>query len=126
MSNSANKVLIVDDDFISLEVLKAMVGQYPVQVLTAQSGQEAIDTTLSEKPQLILLDHELPDFDGIEVYCRLAQQLGDDMPMAAMVTGHQDDNFAERCHAAGINKRLHKPVQPRELADLLRIASGIE
>lgn len=126
MSNSANKVLIVDDDFISLEVLKAMVGQYPVEILTAQSGQEAIDLALAERPRLILLDHELPDIDGIEVFCRLSEKLGDAMPLAAMVTGHQDDDFATRCTAAGINKRLHKPVKPTELADLLRVASGVE
>ncbi|RUO47105.1 response regulator [Pseudidiomarina donghaiensis] len=126
MSNSANKVLIVDDDFISLEVLKAMVGQYSVEILTAQSGQEAIDIAMAEKPRLILLDHELPDIDGIDVYCQLADQLGDQIPLVAMVTGHQGDDFAQRCEAAGINKRLHKPVQPIELAELLRIASSVE
>lgn len=126
MSNSANKVLIVDDDFISLEVLKAMVGQYPVQILTAQSGQEAIDIALAERPRLILLDHELPDIDGIDVYCQLAEKLGEQLPLAAMVTGHQGNDFGQRCEAAGINKRLHKPVQPTELADLLRIASCVE
>lgn len=126
MTNIANKVLIVDDDFISLEVLKAMVGQYSVDILTAETGQAAIDITLAEQPKLVLLDHELPDIDGIDVYCRLVAELGDAMPMVAMVTGHQDNDFAQRCEAAGINKRLHKPVQPTELADLLRIASSVE
>ena len=103
-----------------------MVGQYPVQILTAQSGQDAIDNALAERPRLILLDHELPDIDGIDVYCQLAKKLGDAMPLAAMVTGHQGDDFAQRCEAAGINKHLHKPVQPTELAELLRIASCVE
>ena|SRR5690554_475130 len=126
MSKTRNKVLIVDDDFISLEVLKAMIGHYPVDIVTAQTGQEAIQVALAEQPCLILLDHELPDFDGIEVYCRLKNELGDKVPPTVMVTGHQHGDFADRCAAAGINQQLHKPVQPQQLADLLRIASGIE
>lgn len=126
MSSTPNKVLIVDDDFISLEVLKAMVQQYPVEVITAQTGRDAIAAALKYSPTLILLDHELPDIDGIEVYCELAKQLGDAVPATAMVTGHQHEDFAERCAAAGINHQLHKPVRPQQLADLLRIASSVK
>lgn len=123
--SSINKVLIVDDDFISLEVLKAMVAQYPVDIITAQNGKEAIAAALSHQPQLILLDNQLPDIDGIDVYCQLAEQLGHKMPVTAMVTGHQTDDFDQHCAAAGINQLLHKPVSPSQLADLMRIASSI-
>lgn len=126
MSKTRNKVLIVDDDFISLEVLKAMVGHYPVDIITAQTGQEAINLVVDEQPTLILLDHELPDIDGIDVYCRLTDKLGKNVPTTVMVTGHQHADFSARCAAAGINQQLQKPVQPQQLAELLRIASGIE
>ncbi|GAB3294639.1 response regulator [Pseudidiomarina andamanensis] len=126
MSHSANKVLIVDDDYISLEVLRAMVQQYPVEVLTAETGKEAIHLAIEERPVLVLLDHELPDINGIDVYCEIVTKLGDDAPQAAMITGHQHDDFAQRCTAAGINTFLHKPVSPKQLADLLRIASDVE
>lgn len=125
MSSTPNKVLIVDDDFISLEVLKAMVRQYPVEIITAQTGRDAITAAIEHRPTLILLDHELPDIDGIDVYCQIVEKLGSQTPNTAMVTGHQHDDFAARCSAAGINTQLHKPVKPRELADLLRIASGV-
>ena len=60
------KVLIADDDFISLEVLKAMLGQYDVEILTATTGQEAL-AQAKEMPNLIFLDYEMPDMSGAEV-----------------------------------------------------------
>lgn len=126
MSQSANKVLIVDDDYISLEVLRAMVQQYPVEVITAETGKEAIRRAVEERPVLVLLDHELPDINGIDVYCEIVNKLGNQSPQAAMITGHDQDDFAQRCTAAGIHTFLHKPVSPKQLADLLRVASDVE
>ncbi|HET8817772.1 MAG TPA: response regulator [Pseudidiomarina sp.] len=120
------KILVVDDDFISLEVLRAMLSHYDADILIAQSGRDAIDKALSERPDLILLDHELPDMNGIDVYCDIAAKLGDHTPTAAMITGHDFSTFADSCKAAGIHHHLQKPVSPQELADLLRITSGIE
>ncbi len=125
MSESPPKVLIVEDDFISLEVLKAMVGQYPVEIITAQTGSEAVQQALNERPVLILLDHELPDFDGIEAYCQIAEKLGDAKPAAAMISAHENPEISERCQQHGIEHRLTKPVSPTQLADLMAIASGI-
>ncbi|WP_241967917.1 response regulator [Pseudidiomarina marina] len=126
MTQSVNKVLIVDDDYISLEVLRAMVQQYPVEVITAETGKEAVKLAVEQRPTLVLLDHELPDIDGIDVYCKIVADLGAEAPRAAMITGHQQEDFAQRCTAAGIDTCLHKPVSPKQLADLLRIASDVK
>lgn len=120
------KILVVDDDFISLEVLKAMLSHYDATIFTAQSGREAIDTALAERPNLILLDHELPDMNGIEAYCEIAAELGKNTPAAAMITGHDYSQMRAACVEAGIEHHLQKPVAPKQLADLLRVASGIE
>lgn len=120
------KILVVDDDFISLEVLRAMLSHYDATILIAQTGREAVKKALSERPDLILLDHELPDMNGIDVYCDIAAELGDDTPAAAMISGHDFSEFADSCTAAGIHHHLTKPVSPQELADLLRVTSGVE
>ena len=54
------KVLIADDDFISLEVLKAMLANFEVSILTAMTGEEALNLA-GEAPVLIFLDYEMPD-----------------------------------------------------------------
>lgn len=120
------KILVVDDDFISLEVLKAMLSHYDATILVAQTGHEAVEQALSQRPDLLLLDHELPDMTGLDVYCEITAQLGDEAPAAAMITGHDFAEFADACAAAGIHHHLQKPVSPKGLADLLRITSGVE
>ncbi len=48
-------VLIADDDFISLEVLKAMLEDYPLDLLVANNGQEALDLAHEHEPELLIL-----------------------------------------------------------------------
>ncbi|RUO55322.1 response regulator [Pseudidiomarina homiensis] len=123
MSNTQTHVVIVDDDLISLEVMKAMLGHFPeASISTAQSGEEALDLILNERPDLVLLDHELPDFNGVELYCKVHEQLGDKTPVTAMISGHNPSDFRDECAAAGINTLLQKPLAPSDVAELMRIA----
>lgn len=116
-------VLIVDDDFISQEVVKAMLSTF-AQVTThvAANGAEAIQQLQQVQPQLILLDHELPDTTGQALVQRI-QQLQPVPPLIAIVTGHQADAFAAQYAQLGINHLLQKPLAPTDLAELVRIAS---
>ncbi len=126
MSDKGPKVLVVDDDFVSLAVMQSMLSHYPAQVITAECGAEAVEKALAERPQLLLLDYELPDFNGIEVYCRIYDELGDKTPPAGLITGHDDEDIKQRCNAAGIEQQLSKPLSVTDLADLMRIASKAE
>jgi len=67
----APKLLVVDDQPINVQLLKRKLEREGIHVLEAYSGLEAIDVTLREKPDLILLDVMMPDMDGIEVCQRL-------------------------------------------------------
>lgn len=112
-------ILIADDDFISLEVLKAMLSQYAVTIHTAADGQSAIDTALEVTPALIILDYEMPKLTGAEACVQLRQQAAfTDTPIVAL-TGHQSPTEIEACRTAGMNQTLHKPVSPEALQDLL-------
>ncbi|RUO40516.1 two-component system response regulator [Aliidiomarina taiwanensis] len=111
-------ILIADDDFISLEVLKAMLAQYAVTVHTAADGQAAVDTALQVTPALIILDYEMPKLTGAEACKQLRQHaVFADTPIIAL-TGHQSPTEIEACRAAGMNHTLHKPVSPDALQDL--------
>ena len=67
----APKLLVVDDQPINVQLLKRKLEREGIHVLEAYSGLEAIDVTLREKPDLILLDVMMPDMNGIEVCQRL-------------------------------------------------------
>lgn len=117
-SNAPYPVLVADDDMISLEVFKAMLGQFSVQVVTASSGEQAL-AALSHQPKLIFLDYEMPDMSGAEVCQQLRQQQAfADTPVIA-VTSHQSATEMDACRNAGMNATLHKPVAPDALAELL-------
>ena len=113
-----NKVLIADDDFISLEVLKAMLGAYPIELYTATDGQQAIQVAEQQHPALILLDYDMPDMSGAEVCVALRQQGFAQTPIVA-ITGHQSATELNACREAGMLATLHKPVSPDALDELL-------
>lgn len=125
MTDASTRVVIVDDDIISLEVMKAMLGHFPnTEISTAQSGQAALELILDKQPDLVLLDHELPDFNGVELYCKVRDELGEQAPITAMISGHDPSDFSAECEAAGIKKLLQKPLAPADLAELMRIAGA--
>ncbi|HSI07658.1 MAG TPA: response regulator, partial [Rariglobus sp.] len=67
------KILVVDDQPINVQLLKRKLEKEGIEILTAYSGQEALDSVAHTKPDLILLDVMMPDMDGIEVCQRLQQ-----------------------------------------------------
>ena len=60
-----SKVLVVEDHPISRKMLEAMLGK-KYAVISAASGHEAIDLSRKEKPDLVLLDIEMPGMDGFQ------------------------------------------------------------
>lgn len=116
-------VLVADDDFISLEVFKAMLGQHDVDVITAESGQQALDA-LTHQPAIIFLDYEMPDMSGADVCRQLRQRPEYSNTPVIAVTSHQSATEIEACREAGMDATLHKPVSPDALAELLAKFTG--
>lgn len=61
------KVLVVDDIPVNIILLKTMLARLNVIVLSAKNGQEALDIINEHKPDLVLLDIQMPVIDGLEV-----------------------------------------------------------
>ncbi|RUO22661.1 two-component system response regulator [Aliidiomarina iranensis] len=112
-------ILIADDDFISLEVLKAMLASYSLKVVSAINGTEALALAQAEQPQLIILDYEMDDLTGAEVCSKLRQQEAFNKTPIVALTGHQSSTQLDHCRDAGMNETLHKPVAPDALTQLL-------
>lgn len=69
------KLLLVDDEEGILLLLKDYFGIQGYEILTADTGEQAVELALGEKPELILLDINLPDMDGLEVCRRIREQV---------------------------------------------------
>jgi two-component system sensor histidine kinase/response regulator len=70
---STQKILVVDDQPINVQLLKRKLEREGIQVSAAYTGQEALEVVKREMPDLILLDVMMPDMDGIEVCQRLQE-----------------------------------------------------
>lgn len=103
------KLLIVDDHPINIQMLyQAFSADY--QVCMATSGKQALEVCLAQKPDLILLDIEMPDISGYEV-CAQLKKLPEtkDIPVI-FVTAHIDEETETRCFNEGAVDFISKPI----------------
>jgi two-component system LytT family response regulator len=113
------KVLIADDERPARSFLTALLRQHPeVQIVgEAADGASAVQLVESLRPDLVFLDLQMPELDGLEVV-RLLKP--DAMPLVVFVTAY--DQFAVRAFEANAVDYLLKPVEPARLAAALQRA----
>ena len=111
------KILLVEDDELSRQMLSWRLERRGYQVLLARDGVEALDAARSEGPALILLDLSLPALDGWSV----ARQLKADPATASIpviaLTAHAMAGDRERALEAGCNDYDTKPIELPRLLD---------
>ncbi|MGH9415450.1 MAG: response regulator, partial [Terriglobales bacterium] len=114
-------VLVVDDDVRNIFALSSVLERRGVEVLTATTGQEALDT-LAQQPAtaLVLMDIMMPDMDGYETMRRIRQQAQwRRLPIVAL-TAKAMKGDREKCLDAGASEYLAKPVNTEQLLATLR------
>ena len=107
------RILVVDDEPNIVHLARLYLERDGYQVLAVGNGQEALDTIVVEKPDLVVLDVMLPSVDGFEVCRRLRAQ--DNAVPIIMVTARDDDIDKILGLEIGADDHLTKPFNPREL-----------
>jgi len=117
------RILVVDDDddFAKLAVRAARLAFFGTQakVARARSGAEALQNAAIKPPQLVLLDYRMPGMDGVEVLSRLRSLPGARAARVFVITGEAGEAQRWRFDALGIDGFLRKPIQLRELVDVI-------
>lgn len=108
------RVLIADDERPAREFLKTMLGRFAdvELVAEAENGSEALELIRDRRPDLALLDLQMPGASGIEVVKLLRKS---QMPLVAFVTAH--DEFAVQAFAVSAIDYLLKPIEPARLRE---------
>jgi PAS domain S-box-containing protein len=112
------RVLVVDDDHDTREILAVMLARYGSEVRTAGSAAEAVETFRLWRPDVLVSDIGMPVEDGYALIGRirgLAVEEGSDVPAIAL-TAFAAAQDKEKAIAAGFQKHLSKPVEPVQLA----------
>jgi CheY-like chemotaxis protein len=105
------KVLIVDDNRASRDLIRAILKSLRCMIIEASHGQQALDLIQQEPPDLILLDIDMPGFDGISVVKKIRENTSlAGLPVVA-VTAFAMEGDREKGIAAGFTAYLTKPVR---------------
>jgi DNA-binding response OmpR family regulator len=114
---AARKVLVVDDDVKTVELVKLYLNRDGYKVLTACDGNEALDVARQARPDLIVLDLMLPGRDGLDV-CRTLKSESDVPIIMLTARSTEDDKLTGLDY--GADDYVTKPFSPRELAARVR------
>ncbi len=112
-------ILLVEDNKINQQVGIELLKQANVKVDIAENGLEAVAAIENKQYDLVLMDIQMPEMDGLEAARRIRQQKRfDDIPIIAM-TAHAMTGDREKSLAAGMNDHISKPIDPIEFIQTL-------
>lgn len=116
------RVLVVDDNAINLKVAVGLMRPYHMQVVTADSGREAMFLLRSKDFDLVFMDHMMPDLDGIET-TKLIREMKDEyykkLPIVAL-TANAVNGVREMFISSGLNDYIAKPIELSALDRVLK------
>jgi len=117
------RILVADDSPVNQEVAKGLLELCGHQVTLADDGQQAVDHFERDAFDLVLMDIEMPELDGLAATRRVraieAERGGARTPVIAL-SAHALVGFSAECEEAGMDGYLAKPIRPDELFDLTR------
>ena len=117
---TALKILLADDVELFLELEKTFFRRAGVTLLTARTGQEAVELVRAERPQLVFMDLYMPQLDGDEACRRIKGDLELRFTPVVMVTHGGREEDLERCRQAGCDEIVLKPINRHQFMETAR------
>ena len=123
------KVLVVDDNATSRDILQEMLESFTFEVTVAASGPEGItelESAKEDRPfELVVMDWKMPGMDGIEASRRIKNHEGlSKIPAIVLVTAYGREEIMQQAEEVGLEGFLLKPVNPSMLFDTIIQAFG--
>ena len=109
------EILIADDDPLSLKLISALVLKFGHTVVLVQNGEEAVDAFESHRPDLVLMDGQMPVLDGFAATRRMRELSAQQWTPILFVAAENDEDTIVRAFDAGADDYLVKPVHPAML-----------
>lgn len=116
------KVLIVDDQRDLLMTAGILLRSEGFEVLTTEKGTEAAAAAQEFKPDVILLDIDMPDRNGLQVALELKKLFGDKCPVLVALTGHKSDAARRLTARTGFR---HHVTKPYDFDALIRLVTSL-
>ena len=115
------RILVTDDNDINLKVIASLLRAYDIRVETASSGKKAVELCKSNPYDIILMDHMMPEMDGVEAMQRIRNLVDDNNYRSVIlaVTANAIAGVKEMLIEEGFDDYLSKPIDITLLEDML-------
>jgi len=110
------EILVVDDNAINRQLAVYLLKKGGYNVHEAESGKEALDFLAKNSTDVILLDIQLPEMDGVEILKRIRQNVMTKDITVIALTAYTMRGDKEKFEAAGFDGYLPKPIEPKTFA----------
>lgn len=119
------KILIVEDNEINRKLIRTILSSKGHLLIEARDGEEALQSIVMERPDLVLMDIQIPKIDGLEATRRIrAMEDLKDTPIIAL-TAHAMEGDKEKILDAGCDGYIAKPINTRAfLSEIESIITG--
>ncbi len=104
-------ILLAEDNVVSQKVAQGLLGQLGYRADVVANGLEVLEALGRQRYDLVLMDVQMPEMDGLEATRRIRRDLGPDQPWIVALTAGTLASDQERYVAAGIDDFVGKPVQ---------------
>jgi two-component system sensor histidine kinase/response regulator len=119
-------ILVAEDNPVNQRLAVRLLEKRGHRVVVASNGKEALATLTNGAYDLVLMDVEMPEMDGLDATVALREKEKDtsDHQQVVAMTALVMNGDRERCLAAGVDGYLSKPIRPQELDDMLDRYTG--
>jgi CheY-like chemotaxis protein len=112
---AGERILIVEDNERNIKLLRDVLGAHGYRTIEARSGEDAVALGRKERPELVLMDIQLPGMDGLAALRELRKLAETAATPVVAVTAFAMKDDRERLLAAGFDGYMEKPIDIREL-----------
>jgi two-component system cell cycle response regulator DivK len=109
------RILIIEDNDDNMYLMKFILEQNNFMVIIASTGSEGFEKTLSEIPDLILMDIQLPDINGLEVTRMIRQHEASRKIPVVAISSYAMTGDKQRALDAGCSGYIEKPIDPETI-----------
>jgi CheY-like chemotaxis protein len=120
LNDSPRTILIVDDFDDTRLLLRTWLQKKGFRVVEAENGNRAVSAAESARPDLIIMDVEMPELDGLAATRQIRELKGFDAVPIVAVSAYGADLYRDHALAAGCDEYVSTPFEPDELERLIR------
>ena len=124
LSNKRDIVMVVDDSITMRRVASKLLERHNYQVITAKDGVDALAQLQDLRPDVMLLDIEMPRMDGFELATHMQNEENFSRIPIIMITSRTGEKHRDRAFEIGVNNYMGKPYQEDELIENIQTALG--